>query len=66
MIFDFTNAFEKVPHYTIVYALAAKGITDMTLQWFSSFLAERTYQVLVGIHLSSIKEVTSSVAEGLV
>ena len=66
MSFDFKKAFEKVPHQKGISELAVKEITGRALEWFSSFLSERTHQVRVGIHLSSIKEVTSGVVEGSV
>ena len=54
MSFDFKKAFEKVPHQKVISELAVKGITGQALEWFSSFLSERTHQVRVGILLSSI------------
>ena len=66
MSFDFKKAFEKVPHQKVISELAVKEITGRALEWFSSFLSERTHQVRVEIHLSSIKEVTSGVVEGSV
>ena len=66
MSFDLKKAFEKVPHQKVISELAIKGITGRALKWFSSFLSERTHLVRVGIHLSSIKEVTSGVVEGSV
>ena len=66
MSFDFKKAFEKVPLQKVIFELAVKGITGRALEWFSSFLSERTNQVRVRIHLPSVKEVTSSVVEGSV
>ena len=55
-----------MPHQKVISELAVKGITCRALEWFSSFLSERTHQVRVGIHFSSIMELTSSVVEGSV
>ena len=56
---DFTKAFDKAPHHHVLEALARVGISNRALQWFGSFLSERTQQVRVGDCLPSTCDVTS-------
>ena len=64
--FDFLKAFEKAPHHHVVAAIAELGIKGRSLDWFTSFLAGRTFQVRVGEHLSSVNVVSSGVIQGSV
>ncbi len=61
--FDFSKAFDKIPHYLLLQERAARGIARKWLQWIRSFLEHRT-QVIRAASVSSPAPVTSGVTQG--
>ena len=48
VLLDFSSAFDKVDHPTLVHRLHTDfGFTDTVLQWFSSYLTDRTSLYLI-------------------
>ena len=43
-IFDFSKAFDKVPHQRLLSKLNYYGIQGKTLAWINSWLTERSFQ----------------------
>ncbi|MGL5085530.1 MAG: RNA-directed DNA polymerase [Clostridium sp.] len=66
IFFDFAKAFDKVPHAPLTQKLSAYGISGQFLNWISSFLNGRTFQVKLGPTLSELAPVTSGVPQGSV
>jgi len=66
VLLDFSKAFDKVPHKRLIYKLNHYGIHGTVLDWISSFLSERSQQVLVDGHMSPSAPVTSGVPQGTV
>ena len=64
--FDFSKAFDKLPHQCVIDAMVSFGIRGKALKWLSSFLTERTQQVKVGNSLSDVCDVLSGVVQGSV
>ena len=65
-IFDFSKAFDKVPHQRFLSKLNHYGIQRKTLAWINSWLTERFQPVVVDGEASSFVKVTSGVPQGAV
>jgi hypothetical protein len=59
ILFDFTNAFDKVPHLRLKHKLNFYGVDGTTLAMISSYLSYRKQPVLLDGVKSSEKEVLS-------
>ena len=66
LILDFTKAFDTVPHQRLLMKLKHYGIDSNLHRWISSWLTERTQQVVVDGDYSSCKQVRSGVPQGTV
>ena len=59
---DFYSAFDKIDHPILVHRLHTDiGFTDSVLQWFSSYLTDRTHYVSLSNHYSDFAPVHSGV-----
>ena len=65
-IFDFSKAFDKVPHQRLLSKLNYYGIQGKTLVWINFWLTERIQRVVVDGEASSFVKVTSGVPQGTV
>lgn len=63
---DFSKAFDKVHHKSLLLKLDHLGIRGKTLKWIESFLIGRKQKVLVEGKESSSREVQSGVPQGTV
>ena len=64
---DFSSAFDTIDHPTLVHRLHTDiGFTDAVLQWFSSYLTDRTHYVSLSNHCSAFTHVHSGVPQGSV
>ena len=63
---DIAKAFDTVPHNRLKLKLQWYGITGITLQWISSFLAMRHQRVVINNTFSSLTAVTSGIPQGMV
>ena len=61
---DFSKAFDKVDHDLLMYKLREAGFCGVLLQWFGSYLSDRTQYVKINNYVSSNKCVTSGVPQG--
>ena len=66
VLFDYSKAFDVVPHSILIDKLKNLGIEREVLLWISSFLMGRTMRVNVKDQLSMPKPVTSGVTQGSV
>jgi hypothetical protein len=62
--FDFSRAFDRVPHHLLIQELADRGITGTALHWLQSYLSGRTQTVRVANALSTATAVSSGVIQG--
>ena len=64
---DFSFAFDIIGHPFLVHRLHVDfGFTDTALQWFSSYLTDRTHYVSLSNHCSAFAPVHSCVPQGSV
>ena len=64
--FDYSKAFDKVPHQRLLKQLESLGIKSQVLSWISNFLTGRTQRVTVNGIKSNPVLVTSGVPQGSV
>ena len=66
-LLDFSSAFDTIDHPNLVHRLHSDfGFTDAVLQWFSSYLTDRTHYVSLSNHCSALAPVHSCVRRGSV
>ena len=66
-LLDFSSAFDTIDHSILVHHLHTDfGFTDAVLQWFSSYLTDRTHYVSLSNHSSAFAPVHSDVPQGSV
>ena len=64
---DFSSAFDRIDHPILAHRLHTDiGFTDTVLQWFSSYLTDRTHYVSLSNHCSAFASVHSGVSRGSV
>ena len=66
VFFDFSKAFDTVPHHVLLRRLETAGIRAPLLHWIDNFLSDRFQKVRVGNFYSSPLPVTSGVIQGSV
>ncbi|CAH8460438.1 unnamed protein product [Schistosoma rodhaini] len=66
LYFDFSKAFDSVPHKLLLLKLSSYGIRNPLLSWLKSFLEERSQIVRFGSCYSKPVNVTSGVIQGSV
>ena len=66
VIMDFSEAFDMVPHNSLLVKLSGYGIQDKTLDWIGSFLSDCSQHVVVEGEQSDPAPVTSGVPQGSV
>ena len=65
-ILDFAKAFDKVPHFRLLHKLEYYGVSENLLNWLTSFLSDRSQQVVLNGVLSSSCKIASGVLQGSV
>ena len=64
---EFYSAFDAIYHPILVHRLHTDfGFTDAVLQWFSSYLTDRTHYVSLSNHCSAFAPMHSGVPQGSV
>ena len=67
VLLDFSSAFDTIDHPILVHRLHTDlGFTDAILQWFSSYLTDRTHYVSLSSQCSAFTHVHSGVPQGSV
>ena len=66
-LLDLSSAFDTIDHPILVHRLhTAFGFNDAVLQWFSSYLTDRTYYISLSNHCYTFAPVHSGVPQGSV
>ena len=66
-LLDFSSASDTIDHPILVHRLHTDfGFTYAVLQWFSSYLTDRTHYVFLSNHCSAFTHVHSGVPQGSV
>ena len=66
-LLNFSSAFDTIDHPILVHRLHTDfGFTDAVLQWFSSYLTDRTHYVSLSNHCSAFTPEHSGVPQGSV
>ena len=66
-LLDFSSAFDTIDLSILVHHLHTEfGFTDTVLQWFSSYLTDRTHYISLSNHCSAFALVHSGVPKGAV
>ena len=66
-LLDISSAFDTIDHTILVHRLHTDfGFTDTVLQWFSSYLTDRTHYVSLCNHCSDFAPVHSGIPQGSV
>jgi len=64
LYFDYSKAFDSVPHNELLYKLWKYGITGDLWQWFRAYLSSRMQCVKINQQLSGLLPVVSGVPQG--
>ena len=66
-LLDFSSGFDKIDHPILVHRLHTDfGFTDTVLQWFPSYLTDRTHYISLSNHCSAFVPVHSGLPQGSV
>ena len=64
LFLDMSKAFDKVPHCQLLQSLSAVGVSGPLLEWFKSYLSNRTQKVVLSGFSSTSHPVRSGVPQG--
>ena len=64
LMLDFSKTFGRVSHELLLSKLSSLGFSKDTVDWFSSYLSDRTQSVIVGEKISLAEAVKSGVSLG--
>ncbi len=66
ILLDMSAAFDTVNHQILLSTLLAKGISGTALQWFESYLSDRSFKVTWRGEVSKSQHLTTGVPQGSV
>jgi retron-type reverse transcriptase len=64
LLIDLSKAFDSVPHQILLSELHKIGCTNLTVQWFQSYLAERNQRVVLHEEITNWQTVSRGVPQG--
>ena len=61
-----SSAFDTLDHKVLIHRLSAIGFTDISLNWFTSYITNRSSSVRINTHSSHSGSITNGVPQGSV
>ena len=66
VLFDMSFAFDTLDHNVLIYRLSAIGIKGIALNWFTSYITNRSFSVRINTYSSPSNSITHGVPQGSV
>ena len=66
VLLDMSSAFDTLDHNVLIHRLSAIGITGIALNWFTSYITNRSSSVRINTHSSPSRSLTHGVPQGSV
>ena len=63
---DISKAYDSVWHQGLLFKLKQSGIDGALIKWIENYLVNRTQRVFIGSSMSTPKQTTAGVPQGLV
>ena len=63
-MFDLGKCFDTINHEALLFKMSKYGIIDTELQWFTSYLSNRKYQVSCNGCLSDLNSIDTGIPQG--
>ena len=64
VLLDMSSAFDTLDHNVLIHRLSAIGITGIALNWFTSYITNRSSSVMINTHYSLSRSITHGVPHG--
>ena len=64
VLLDLSKAFDSLKHATLLVKLQSLGLSHSALEWFRSYLSERSQYVRIGSEVSGLKNIIYGVPQG--
>lgn len=64
VLLDLSKAFDSLEHDTLLAKLHSLGLSHSALEWFRSYLSERSQYVRIGSEVSGLESITFGVPQG--
>ena len=64
VLLDLSKAFDRLKHATLLVKLQSLGLSHSTLEWFRSYLSERSQYVRIGSEVSGLENIVYGVPQG--
>ena len=64
VLLDLSKAFDSLKHATLLLKLQSLGLSHSALEWFRSYLSERSQYVRIGSELSALEKIVYGVPQG--
>ena len=66
VLLDMSSAFDTLDHNFLIHRLSAIGITGIALNWFTSYITNRSSSVTINTHSSPSRSITHGVPQSSV
>ena len=64
VLLDLSKAFDSLKHATLLVKLQSFGLSHSALEWFRSYLSERSQYVRIGSEVSALENIVYAVPQG--
>ena len=66
VLLDMSSAFDTLDHNVLIHRLSAIGLKGIALNWFTSYITNRSSSVRINTHSSPSRSITHGVTQGSV